>query len=125
MALPISGPADVIDYFAIPGGVPLERRGPGTVNAYGENVPGAITTIVLDPCAIVPLTGRALERAQTDRGREVVEVYAREALYAGDATRSPDVVTWSGRRWALTTVQDYGVQGGAWIANAELAEAVP
>lgn len=123
MSLPLEV-ADLVDEFAIPGGVTLERRGPGTIDPQGAHVDAAPTTVVLRPCAVVPVTGRAAVEG-LDRGRETLTLVARQAIYAGDQTRAADVAIYAGRRWTVTNVQDHNVQGGVWIASAELQERIP
>lgn len=124
MTLPVDNFADVIAEFAIPGGLTLERRGVGTVNIYREVVPGAPSTIALDPVAVVPTTGRGAQRGVDEVQRETIDVYAVVELMPGTRTNVVDVLTYNGRRWSILRVQDYGAAGGAWIGSAELAEAV-
>lgn len=123
MPLPIDV-AEVIDELALPGGLDIERRGPGTRNAAGEIVPASPTIVHLDPVAVVPVTGRRLQRDSSDRPRETIDIYARAAILAGNATQAADVARYNGRRFTVIGVQDYSAHGGVWIATAELQEAL-
>lgn len=125
MALPLEAAA-VITELALPGGLSLERRGPGTRNAAGEVVPATPTVVLIAEgrVAVVPVTGRRLQRDTTDRPRETIDVYSMDVIYAGTATQAADVVLYSGRRFTVIGVQDYNAAGLVWIATAELQEAL-
>jgi hypothetical protein len=112
---------DLVNTFSV-GPIAVERKAAPTLNAYGEFVPGAASTIQLNPCAIHTASGRNLDQLpEADRNRETIEVYTRgQRLYTAEDNQAPDVVIYQSRRYKVTVSNDFIANGGVYFALAVL-----
>jgi hypothetical protein len=114
--------APLISEYAIPGGVQVERYGPQQVDELGQVVDPEPTMLTIQAAVHVTTSKRALARLpESDRTRETIAVYTNDAIFtAGDAR--PDVVHYRDRRYEVTAVSDYELQGGVYLTLAQLIE---
>jgi hypothetical protein len=121
MAL-IPNVAQLVDVYNV-GPLTVHRPGLPAQNAYGAFVAAADATLTLDPVAVHTVTGRDLEQLpDADRTRETIQIYTRERLYVADGGESADRVDYRGRSFRVIQVQDFELQGGAYIALAQLED---
>lgn len=116
--------ASLIDEFNV-GPIPCIRKGAPALNAYGEFVPAAASTIQLNPCAVHTATGTTLlQLAEADRNTETIEVYTKgQRLYAADDSQAADIVQYQGKKYKVSVTNDYEQNGGVYFALAVLMRA--
>jgi len=95
------------------------RYAAGSVNTYGEHVPGATSPVVLDPVAAYPTDKRTLEWApEALRAKDWTTFITDVEIKADEAGALSDVIAYSGRSWRVLRLKDMGQQGAVWIADA-------
>lgn len=126
MALPLDVDTLVDDFDLTPalGPLKIERRASPVRNAFGEMVRASPTFIRATPWTAHTATGRVLQQLpEADRNTETIEVYTRNVrLYVADASREPDFVHYQGRRWRMTTINNFSKQGRVYFGLAVLAD---
>lgn len=114
------------------GPVQCARRPPKVQNLYGGFTTGAPLVFFIDPIAAVT-SGRSLDQTpEADRNAESVEFYVRSDLSypagvdprpkVADAGDLPDVLTYRGRNFRITEVEDYLLQGEVYLITATLED---
>ena len=105
------------------GPLQVERRGPPVQNEFGGFDAAAPVVFSLNPVAAHNLDGRdLLQVPEADRNSETVQFYTKQRLHVADGGFAPDVVLYRGRRWRITRVQDYEIQGGVFCALGTLED---
>ncbi len=118
MSLPLDV-APVIDEFLV--SMTVERFPTPTRNALGHMVTGSAVSTPLIGAGIVTTARRHLERLpEADRQRETIVVYTRTATQL----TTPDVITLNSKRYQVTDVSDYALQGDCFVTLAQLIETV-
>jgi len=90
-------------------------------------------TFDINPIAAVNATGRALNQApEADRNAETFEFYVRRDISypagidprprVADEGDVPDVLTYRGRNFRITQVEDYDLQGAVYLITATLED---
>lgn len=109
------------------------RRLPKVQNAFGGFDEGAVEVFAIEPIAAVNSGGRSLEQTpEADRNAEQVEFYVRSDISypsgvdprpkVADAGNLPDVLTYRGRNFRVTQVEDYLLQGDVYLITATLED---
>lgn len=109
------------------------RRLPKVQNTFGGFDEGAVEVFAIDPIAAVNSGGRSLEQTpEADRNAEQVEFYVRSDISyppgvdprpkVADAGNLPDVLTYRGRNFRVTQVEDYLLQGDVYLITATLED---
>ena len=105
------------------GPLTVHRPGPGVQNAYGDYTDAAAATITIDPVAVHTATGRALLQVpEADRTIETIELYTNVRLYLSEDGQVADRVEYRDRTFRVVHVDDYDLQGGIYLALAQLEE---
>ena len=115
------------------GPVTCTRRLPKVQNAFGGFDEGVAEVFAIDPIAAVNSAGRALDQTpEADRNAEQVEFYVRSDISypvgvdprpkVADAGNLPDVLTYRGRNFRVTQVEDYLLQGDVYLITATLED---
>jgi hypothetical protein len=109
------------------------RRDPRVQNRFGGFDPAPAQTFSIDPIAAVNATGRSLGQSpEADRNAETVEFYVRSDISypagvdprprVADVGDVPDVITYRGRNFRCTQVEDYLLQGDVYLITATLED---
>ena len=115
------------------GPISCERFDPKTQNVYGGFDTPAPESFSIDPIAAVNATGRALDQSpEADRNGETVEFYTRADISypagvdprprVADGGNLPDVLIYRSRRYRVTQVEDYLLQGEVYLITATLED---
>lgn len=115
------------------GPVACTRRDPRVKTAFGDFEPGPAVTFDINPIAAVNATGRALDQTpEADRNAETVEFYVRRDISypagidprprVADGGDVPDVLTYEGRNFRVTQVENYDLQGAVYLITATLED---
>lgn len=108
--------ASLVNSFNV-GPLTLTRRGPPTLNSYGEFVEAAGAAIVLNPVAVHNVSGKDRENLpEAIREAEAIEVYTRVRVYSGNDGQASDELVYQGRTWVCNQVLDYDLQGAVYIS---------
>ena len=115
--------ADLVSDCAIPGGLNIRRAGQPVQDDFGDFVPAAETTILLNPVSVHNLTGRDLDQLpEADRNSEAVRIYTQVRLFVADGGNAADILEYQGRDWRMTQVLDYSIAGGVYVSTATLED---
>ena len=115
--------APLVGDFEIPGGLTVLRSAQPTQNAYGGWDAAADVSLQISPIAVHNMTGRDLDQLpEADRNSEAIRVYTQVRLYVADGGNAPDVVLYQGRKWRVTQVLDYSIQGDVYVSTATLQD---
>lgn len=128
--MPILGSlASVVDSFALPGGISIERRTSSIVNGYHGNA--TVSVIAISPATVHPLVGRALlSLDEGDRTKETIQIFTRARLRTGleGSGDLPDTVLYTPqgeavqRRYVVKVSEDWAAQSGHYRAIATREE---
>lgn len=114
--------ASLINSFDV-GPLTLTRRGPPTLNGFGEFVEAAGAPIVVSPVAVHNLTGKdRLNLPEAIRENETIEVYTKVRVYSGNDGQASDEIVYQGRTWVCIQTLDYEQQGGVYISLWQLED---
>lgn len=114
----------LVSSFSV-GPLTVTRRGPPTLNSFGEFVEGASTPVVLDPVSVHNVSGKDRENLPSAvRESEAIEVYTTVRMFAGNDGQAADVLSYRGRNWICSFVADYDLQGGVYISIFTLEDEV-
>ncbi len=111
----------VVDRFAVPGGIRVERRNDATEDADGNQQIGTPRTFTIKPAVVHPARGRdLLLLPEGDRTTAAVVVFTKERLRTAlEGTREEaDVVLYSPgsdtgvRRYRVISAEDWTLQSG-------------
>lgn len=104
---------------------PLElwRAAAPAKNAFGAYEAATPVASSLDPVSVHTVTGRELEQVpEADRHRETIRLYTTARLYATDDGRAADRVIYDDRTYRVVVAEDFGRQGGVFMAMAVLED---
>ena len=105
------------------GPLTVERPGLPTQNARGGFTPAPSSTFQINPISAVQVQGRDLvQGTDSDRNEGAVEFYVTERVFVADALQVADRITYRGRIYRVTKVEDYALQGGVFCVTGELQE---
>ena len=107
---------------------PLEivRSDPKEQNATGGWETKRKFSVVFDPATVHTINGRILDQvADADRNTETIRVYVTARVFASDGGRDADRVIYRDRCFRVVVVDDYGLAGAVFIADAQLEEPAP
>lgn len=115
--------ADLVSDCAIPGGLTIRRAGQPVQDDFGDFVPAAETSILLNPVAAHNLTGRDLDQLpEADRNSEALRVYSQVIINVADNGQAADILEYQGRDWRCTAVLDYSIAGGVYVSTFTLQD---
>lgn len=79
--------------------------------------------IWVTPIVVHNVAGRdVLQQPWADQHVETIEVYSYAKLYVSDDGKSSDIVLYRSRQWEVKSSLDYELQGGCYIAFAQLLD---
>ncbi len=101
----------------------LRRAVAPVQNDHGGYDDQTETVLSLTPVSAHLMSGRELEMLpEADRNRAIMRFYALERLFASDGGQAADRIEYQGRTYRVTQAEDFSLQGGVWMALAELEE---
>lgn len=115
--------ASLVEDCSIPGGLTVFRAAQATQNKYGGWEAAAELAIPFDPISVHNLTGRDLDQVpEADRNSENIRVYTQQRMFVQDNNQAADIVEYQSRRWRVTQVLDYSIQGEVYVSTAVLED---
>lgn len=121
----LEGLEDVVDCFAIPGGIRVERHGSTGVDADGDPISGPTQRFGIDPAVVQVASGRDLERLPSgDVGKESILVHTKRRLRTSLEARglAADTVLYcpagddEEMRYVVKVAEDWKIAGGYYEA---------
>jgi len=119
----LNAPQALVGRFNV-GPLVVERRGAKTQNAFGGWTTPAANLITVNPIAAHTITGRDLDQVpEADRNTENVRFYTRGVrLRVADGGFLADVVRYRSRRYRISKVEDFDLQGNVYMAIGALVD---
>lgn len=125
----LDGLEEVVDCFAIPGGIKVERRSSTGVDADGDPSPGPLQRFTVEPAIVQPATSRELLRLpEGDRSKETILVHTKRRLRTSLESKGlgADVIEYRPGsrtlRYVVVFAGDWEIMGGFFTCLATKEE---